>query len=297
MIMAYKHKPLRFFVTVFALTWGFWLTAALISRSGGSESAGMTLMLLGLIAPSAVAVCTVMFSKSAELKRDFRHKLFGMFRVKPLVVLASILAFFAIIAASILLSAFFGQSLSQFAFVAGFSFAIGGVPTLLTLILTALLEEMGWRSYAEDSLAYSRSWWKASAIFGALWAVWHLPLFLIPNTYQYNIMRQNQWYMVNFIAGIPPLAILFTWVYVKNNRSILACMIFHFFVNFLQEEIAMTQVTKCVETFVLYAAAVIVVVLNRDLFFGTKHIGNILAETRSQNDETRVSQNLLSKRA
>ena len=281
MIMTYKYKPLRFFIIVFVLTWGFWLTAAYIGRSGGDESAGMTLMLLGLLVPSAVAICTVMFSKSAELKRDFRHKLFGMFRVKPLVVLASIIAFFAIIAASILLSALFGQSLSQFAFVAGFSFAIGGVPTLLTLIMTALLEEMGWRSYAEDSLAYSRSWWKASVIFGALWAVWHLPLFLIPDTYQHNILQQNPWYMVNFIVSIPPLGIMFTWVYVKNNRSILACMIFHFYVNFLQEEIAMTQTTKCVETLVLYAAAVIIVFLNRDLFFGTKHIGKLLAETSS----------------
>jgi hypothetical protein len=53
-------------------------------------------------------------------------------------------------------------------------------------------------------------------------------------------------------------------------------MIFHFFVNFLQEKIAMTNTTKCVQTLVLIIAAGAIVALNRDLFFGKKHIGRLL---------------------
>jgi hypothetical protein len=57
-------------------------------------------------------------------------------------------------------------------------------------------------------------------------------------------------------------------------------MFFHFFVNFLQEKIAMTQTTKCVETVVLYIAAGVIVALNKDLFFETRHIGNLLPEEK-----------------
>ena len=275
---AYKYRPIRFYIITFTATWLFWIAAAIAGHGGADEGVTTILMLLGLLVPSVTALVTVLTSQSAALKRDLRDKLVGTFRVKPGVVLTSIALFFSVIAASILLSTLFGQSLNQFSFVSGFSFSIGGVPTLLTLILAAFFEELGWRGYAEDSLAYYMSWWKESILFGLLWSLWHLPLFFIPDTYQYNILQANFWFMVNFFVSIIPLGFLFTWVYVKNNRSILACMFFHFFVNFLQEQIAITQVTKCVETIVLLIAAGFVVVLNKDLFFETRHIGNLLGE-------------------
>jgi len=280
--MKYTYRPWRFFLTVFVLTWLFWIAAAVVSRTPTGAGASMALMLLGLFVPSATAIVTVLKSKSAALKLDFRQKLFGAFRVRPLVVLRAIAVFAGVIAASILLSTLVGESLNQFAFVEDFSFSIGGVSTLLTLVLTALLEELGWRGYAKDAIASYCSWWKASIIFGAVWAMWHLPLFGIAGTYQNIIMSQNPLYAASFIVGIIPMSFLFTWVYVKNNRSIFACMIFHFFVNLLQEQIAMTQITKCVETVVLYAVAVVVVACNKELFFDTKHVGNLLQETEQQ---------------
>jgi membrane protease YdiL (CAAX protease family) len=93
------------------------------------------------------------FSSPQLLQKDLRDKLFGAFRVKPKVVITAVIAFFAVIVASILLSIFAGQSLNQFSFVDGFSFSIGDSPALLTIVLAALLEELGWRGYAEDSIA------------------------------------------------------------------------------------------------------------------------------------------------
>lgn len=275
----YTFKPIRFFSIVFMLTWVFWITAAFVGRSGEGDGATMALMLMGLLVPSVTAICMVLFSNSVGLKRDFRNKLLGLSRVRPLDVLISVMAFCVIIAVSILLSTLFGQSLGQFAFVEGFSFSIGGVSALLILVLTAFLEELGWRGYAMDSIATNCNWWKTSLIFGVVWSLWHFPLFFIPETYQYNILQESPWFMVNFFVSIVPMVFLFTWVYVKNNRSILACMFFHFAVNFLQEQIAMTPITKCVETIVLFVAAGIVVALNKELFFEKRHIGNLLEES------------------
>jgi membrane protease YdiL (CAAX protease family) len=202
--------------------------------------------------------------------------------------LLSIAVFCSIIAASILLSVLFGQSLNQFSFVGGFSFSIGGIPTIFTIILAALLEDLGWRGYAEDSIASYCSWWKESIIFGLVWALWHLPLFLIPGTYHWHILQQSPWFMINFFVSIMPLGFIITWVYVKNKRSIFACMFFHFTVNFLQEQIAMTQVTKCVETLVLFIAAAIIILANKDLFFEKRHIGNLLPELPAAPSEGRV---------
>ena len=274
----YTYKPVRFYSIVFTLTWSFWFIGIIFGKSAADGGLSLLFMLLGLLAPSVTALCTILFSKSTELKRDLRHKLVGLFRVKPLIVLTSILIFGAIVAVSILLSTIFGESLGQFSFADDFSFAGGGVLALVTIIVAAFLEEVGWRGYAEDSIAFYCSWWKESIIFGLVWGLWHLPLFFMPETYQYNILQQSPWYMINFFVSIMPLGFLFTWVYVKNERSILACMIFHFFVNLLQEKIALTQATKCVETFVLFIVAIIVVALNRDMFFETRHIGRLLED-------------------
>jgi len=280
--MTYKYKPVRFYATVFTLTWAFWIAAAIVGRTSSSNSASLGLMLLGLLVPSAIALYTVLSSGDAALKKDLCLKFTGLFRVKPLVVIVAIIIFGAIITISIILSTLFGQSFDQFAFVDDFSFAGGGVTALLTIILAALLEELGWRGYAEDAIAYYCCWWKESVIFGVVWGLWHLPLFFIPDTYHYNILHENPLFMANFFLSIIPLSFIFTWVYVKNERSIIACMIFHFFVNFMQEKIAMTDTTKCVQTLVLIIAAAIIVALNKDLFFETRHIGRLLPESDGQ---------------
>ena len=79
------------------------------------------------------------------------------------------------------------------------------------------------------------------------------------------------------------MGFIITWVYLASDRSILACIIFHLFVNFMQEKIAMTPVTKCVETIVVLAATVIIVLANRRMFFETDHVGRLL-ETQFRED-------------
>ena len=276
----YQYKPVRFYGIVFALTWTFWFAAAIIGQNRAENSVGisLTFMLFGLLVPPVTALFTILLSKNVALKKDLRDKLIGLFRVKTFNVIAAIIVFGAIITVSILVSTLFGQSIDQFAFTDDFSFAGGGAAALLTIVLAAFFEELGWRGYAEDSIAFYCSWWKESIIFGVVWSLWHLPLFFIPDTYHFNILQESPWFAVNFLVSILPLGFIFTWVYVKNERSIFACMIFHFFVNLMQEKIAMTQTTKCVETFVLYIVAGIIVLLNKDLYFETRHIGCLLPE-------------------
>jgi hypothetical protein len=67
-----------------------------------------------------------------------------------------------------------------------------------------------------------------------------------------------------------------TWLYVKNRRSMLATIIFHLFLNIMQEKIAMTPETKIIETGVLTVIVVGVVLANKKLFFEKEHVGRLL---------------------
>ncbi len=270
----YRYRPVLFFSLAYLFTWIFWIPAIFVP---GNLGAG--LMFIGLLAPAVVSTVFVLASGSELLKKDLKIKLIGLYKVKWRNVLLAILQFAGIVVCSILLSLLFGQSTDQFSFTEDFSFTgVGVAGALLTVTAASIIEEVGWKGYCEDSIGAYMNWFWESMIFGALWSLWHLPLIFIPGTYQAGLMV-NPLYVVNFFISGIPLGFIITWVYLASDRSILACMIYHLFVNFMQEKIAMTPETKCVETVVVTIAAAIIVIRNKDMFFETRHVGKLL-ETR-----------------
>lgn len=267
----YRYRPALFFFLAYLFTWIFWIPAIFTS-----ENVGAGLMMVGLIAPAAVSTAFILASGSAVLKQDLKNKIIGFYKVKWKNVFLAILVFAGVIAGSILLSLAFGQSLDQFSFTEDFSFTGVGIGSaLITVTLASIIEEVGWKGYCEDSIGNYMNWFWESMIFGALWSLWHLPLIFIKGTYQAGLMV-NPLYVVNFFISGIPLGFIITWVYLASDRSILACMIFHLFVNFMQEKIAMTPETKCMETIVVTIAAAIIVLANKDMFFETRHVGRLL---------------------
>ena len=267
----YRYRPILFFVLTYIVTWSFWIPAIFLS-----ENVALTLMFFGLLAPAVISTLFVMFSGSDLLKQDLKKKLIGFYKVHWLNVLMAIVVFAAVIVASILLSLAFGQSLNQFALTEDFSFTgVGVAGALLTMLLASIIEEVGWKGYCEDSIGNYMNWFWESMIFGAISSFWHFPLLFIQGTYQAGLM-ENPLYVVNFFVSGIPLGFVITWVYLVSDRSILACMIYHLFINFMQEKVAMTHETKCVETIVITIAAAIIVITNKDMFFETRHVGRLL---------------------
>lgn len=270
----YKYRPVLFFALAYLFTWIFWVPAIFVKGN-----AGALLMMIGLLSPAVVSTLFVVFSGSDLLKKDLKVKLVGLYKVKWSNVLLAILQFAGIVVASILLSLLFGQSLNQFSFTEDFSFTGVGIGTaFVTITLAAILEEVGWKGYCEDSIGAYMNWFWESLIFGVIWSLWHLPLIFIEGTYHAGLMV-NPLFVVNFFVSAVPMGFIITWVYLVSDRSILACIIYHFVVNFLQEKIAMTPETKCVETIVVTVVAAILVITNKDMFFETRHVGKLL-ETR-----------------
>ena len=267
----YRYRPVLFFVLTYLFTWIFWIPAAFVP-----EETGALLMALGLLAPAVVSTVFVLRSGSKVLKQDLKNKLVGFYKVKWANVFLAIGVFAGIVVCSILLSLAFGQKMDQFAFTEDFSFTGVGIGSaLVTILLASVIEEVGWKGYCEDSIGNYMNWFWESMVFGMIWSFWHFPLIFIKGTYQAGLMV-NPLYVINFFISGIPLGFIITWVYLASDRSILACMVFHLFVNFLQEKIAMTPETKCVETLVVTAATVIIVMRNREMFFETRHVGRLL---------------------
>jgi hypothetical protein len=261
----YIYKPVKFFACAYFFTWIFWIPAIFLPGDIGAA-----FMFIGLLAPGAVSTVFVLRSGSKELKQDLKNKIVGFYKVKWLNVFLGIGVFALIIVGSILLSLLFGQSLDQFSFT-----EVGIGTAFVTILLASIIEEVGWKGYCEDSIGEYMNWFWESLIFGVFWSLWHLPLIFIEGTYQAGLMV-NPLYVINFFVSGIPLGFIITWVYLVSDRSILACMIFHLFVNFMQEKIAMTPETKCVETIVVVIVTVIIVLCKKKMFFETDHVGRLL---------------------
>jgi hypothetical protein len=261
------YKPVRFFIITYLVTLLFEIIAMIISHQPGGEGMFVSFLIPGMMAPAIIGVWMIRSSKSKEMWKSFVNRLCNLRLIKFGRFLTTLLIVPAALVIAALISIAFGGDSSQIQLADGFSLSAGMLPTLIILILAAVFEEVGWRGYAMDSLQVNRTYFTATLIFAGLWALWHLPLFFIQGTYQNEIVNENFLYAVNFFVSIIPMAFIISWVWELNSRSITAVILFHFFFNLAQEALNVTQATKCIETVILIIFAVVVVSLNKSLFF------------------------------
>jgi uncharacterized protein len=92
---------------------------------------------------------------------------------------------------------------------------------LYVLITSVLGEEIGWRGYALCRLQARHSALVSSLILGAIWSVWHLPLFWMAGNFHQGIP------IGLFFGQIMAFTILYTWMYNSTRGSLLMVSIFH----------------------------------------------------------------------
>ena len=261
------YKPGRYYAVTFIVTYILWLAGAWASHTEGRGGLYMILMLPGLLTPFIVSVLMTFRSGDRSLRRDFVNRLTNLRLIRPRILPV----FFLIMPVSVLISFFIsltlGGTVEQLQWSEGFSFSTGGMSVLVVLLLAAAFEELGWRGYAFDSISSRFNYFKASLIFSVLWSLWHLPLVLVKGSYQWEIMQENLIYGLNFFLGIIPLGFIISWICIKNRKSILAAVLFHFIINMSQEMLAITQTTKCIQTAVLTLFASLIVLFDRQRFF------------------------------
>ena len=86
-------------------------------------------------------------------------------------------------------------------------------------------EEPGWRGFALPRLLKIFSPLVASIILGFIWALWHGPL-------HFNGFYGNglQGFLLRFLFKVP-VSILFTWIWIKTEGSLLMVVFLHTCIN------------------------------------------------------------------
>ncbi len=208
-----------FFLLTFALSWTCFSALAVLARSAPIGVAGYAVLLLGTFAPSIVAVWLTYRAEgsagvAALLDRILRWQVgarWYLFAVALFPAIKLAVAF----THRVLAGAWprFGNE----------SPAIILIATIFSTPVQAG-EEVGWRGYALPRMAARLGFGRASLVLGAIWGLWHLPLFFVQGE------DYGQPFFV-FAMGTTALSVAFAWLYVNTKGSLLLTMLMHSAVN------------------------------------------------------------------
>ena len=221
-----------FFTATFLATWITYFTIV-INHWDPYTMPGMVFLLIGGSAPSWVAVIMVFITHDKEQRRDYFRRCISFRQVKLPYWAFILLVFPAIYAILIGIDMLMGGSLPGMINLKAYL----AQPSILPLALFMSLlsgpwsEEFGWRGYSLDPLLKRFGVLRGSVILGFIWGIWHLPLFLMPETWhgQMGFKFAGFWTFMLYSIG---LAMMMTWVYLGTNRSILTGFLMHLANNF-----------------------------------------------------------------
>jgi uncharacterized protein len=227
-----RHPLLSFFAIAYALTWLAWSPwylsesgVGLLPFDGEGISAYLNTVAL-LLGPTLSAfVMTGATEGRGGVRRllrrivlwrvGFRWYLFVLLGVPALVVLSTVVLPGALT-----------------------SFDAAAVPTTLFLYVVAgpvflfiggpVFEEIGWRGFALPRLQRLYGPLVGTLVLGALWGLWHLPLFLIPS---WDTPHGSLLDIALFVVLAMSIALVITWVFNNTKQSVLLAILAHGSIN------------------------------------------------------------------
>lgn len=137
-------------------------------------------------------------------------------------------------------------------------------PLYMPLLLLPLmlfgggLEEVGWRWVLQPALEKKMPFVPATMLTAAIWAVWHLPLFLIEGVPQYTMPYGS------FVIMVFGLAFALAAVY-RVSHSVWLCVVLHSLINALNGTIVPDQtiVATAVTAAVVIAVSLLTVMIQK----------------------------------
>ena len=281
-IEKYRH-PFLFYGLATLIPWLFWFGAAYLSHlvpgdpgfhivekltalTGVSCSVSIAFfMIAGLFSPMIIAFW--MMAADPDLRNDLLKRVFVFKTVSPFYLLMTCFLMLASILLAQAVSLLFGHSASQFALSGQFSFSAGLLPAWFLLFLAPVVEELAWHSYGTDCLRRRLSLFATCIIFAVFWALWHFPLSFIKDYYHSNLAETSWIYSLNFSLSLIPYVLLMNWLYYKTGRNIMVAIVFHLTAGFFNEIFATHPDSKVIQTGLLLALSMFLVIKDRDFFF------------------------------
>lgn len=251
-----QRDLIPFFAIAFLIAWGILGLYMFASEPMVQLFGGLTgehpLFYFAVYSPAIAALVLILYRHGLDGARRFMSRLL-LWRTS----IYWYVLLFAVVPLVFYISALFKEG----GYVTLFPFASTG-SYLLALLLMAIkgpIEEIGWRGLALPLLQRRMMPVQAAVVLGIIWAVWHIPAFMLSGT------PQSTWSLTPFFVGTVALSVIVTPLFNSSRGSILLPAIFH-----LQLINPLWPDAQPYDTWLFVVVAGVVVWLNRDAMF-TRH--------------------------
>jgi membrane protease YdiL (CAAX protease family) len=219
--VASKLLP-AFFLITFGLAWSlfalFVFATDWVVGVFGALSGRNPLFILAVYSPAIAALALIGFTAGWSGLARFLSR-FLLWRASPWWYAFLLLGFPAISFAGAALK---GNAMTAPLFTEPVSALL---PVIAFMAVLGSVEEIGWRGFALPILQRRLVPFWAGLVLGCIWAVWHLPAFMLSGT------PQAAWDFMPFFAGSVACSLVLTSLFNAAGGSILLAMLFHFQMN------------------------------------------------------------------
>lgn len=226
------RSPLVYFVLALFYSWLLWMPSIVtglgIEFGLDAETYTAITVPLGAFGPLAAALTLIARQHGWKEGWQFIRQAFD-FKTKPIYFLLALAIPLGYHVIAHYLAPLFklqvANSLLGLAVPEGSSpWTIGFVLILYFLFILVLgggQEEFGWRGYAQIPLQERYGVIKASLLIGAVWGVWHLPLWIMPGD------GHSTYSFLAFLIMIISQAIVYAWLYNASGQKLIIPLLFH----------------------------------------------------------------------
>ena len=206
------------------------------------EATSNIVRLLGVLMPATSALILTRLTGGRGATRVFWARLF-LWRVDAKWWLAAVAGQPILLAVAVLISNLVSDSkVMAEPLVSAGAFIVN----VIMLLIATLGEEIGWRGVALPSLQGQNSAVKSSVILGLLWGIWHIPFWLLLDTFdQFGIG-----YLGLNLLFVVPLTIYITWFFNHTRQSLLLPVMLHLTFNIVNT--ILLPVTLNINAFLIF---------------------------------------------
>ena len=261
------NRLLLFFLLTFLWTW-LCYGAIIVFKLDPYAGRGMLCLILGGCSPTFVGLILAMTTYPRQQKIAYLKRIYQLRRIRLLGWAAIVLLVPVVYALAVGGDLLLGGTLPQMTNLrAVFANPIAFLPLLgLSFLSGPFSEELGWRGFVLEPLLKKFGFAGAMVVLGVIWAVWHLPLYFVPQMW-YGQMGFQFAGFPSFVLMSIGLSGIMAAVYLHSRSSILCAMLMHLSSNFTSQLLA--QVSPRVESF--RSIIVFAVGVGIALYFALKH--------------------------
>lgn len=224
-----RTGPIVYFGLTIAWTWLFWLGMLPAFREAGLDAPpwALAMLFVGAYGPSLMAVALAAREGGKTGVRALLAK-FAIWRVGlRWYAVALFLPAVVSLGGALLFAARGGE-------IGGLDFDRAHLIPLALLIGSVfgpLAEELGWRGYALPRLLERHGPLVSSLILGAVWTVWHAPLYWAPAGTSISGEPVTIGAIAFYLALLTGYSTFYTWIHLNARGSVLLAFLLHLTFN------------------------------------------------------------------